>query len=105
FAAHFLDQLVIVPWVLGFLRRLHLHDVHFMHHHAVGADVAALGEHVVDFHFLQLGHYLVGVGGFDGIHRLQVVHGGRVVGGLIHGWLLFHLVEEALSKCPGIVVH
>src|SRR3569832_2013344 len=40
FAAHLLDELVIVPGVLRFGRRLHLHHVHVVHHQAVQADVA-----------------------------------------------------------------
>src|ERR1700722_890948 len=71
-AAHLLDDLVVVPRIFGFLRRLHLHDVHGMHHDAVRPDIAALGEHVVDLGPLELCHDLVGIGGSDSLDGLEI---------------------------------
>src|SRR6202044_3674321 len=45
---HHLDHLVVVPRILRLCRVLHLHDVHGVHHQAVGANVPVLGEHIVD---------------------------------------------------------
>src|SRR3974390_3113042 len=62
-ARHHLDHLVIVPGILRLLRRLDLHHVHVVDHDAVGTDVAAPGEHVVDLRPLEFRHHRVGVGG------------------------------------------
>src|SRR3954449_3605959 len=47
-ARHGGEQLVKVPLTLGLRRLLHLEQVHVMHHAAVDADLAVLGEEVVD---------------------------------------------------------
>src|SRR3981081_2675962 len=60
-AVHLLHHPVVVPRVLGVLRRLDLHHVHVVDHHAVRADVAAAGKHVVDLHSLQLRPDLLGI--------------------------------------------
>ena len=103
-AVHRLHHLVVVPRIFRFLRRLHLHDVHVVDHGAVGADVAALGEHVVDLGLLQLRHDLVGIGRAGRLDGLQVGQGGRVGAGLVHGRLLLHLGEEALGEGARLVV-
>src|SRR5690606_2595268 len=47
---------VVVPWILRVARRLDLHQIHIVHHPAVGADVCVLGEDIVDLGLLELGH-------------------------------------------------
>src|SRR5579863_1318235 len=42
------EQLVVVPAAFRFRRLLHLEQIHVVHHAAVLANVAVLGEHVVD---------------------------------------------------------
>src|SRR5215472_15017523 len=47
-AWHSGDQVVEVPLALGFLGLLDLEQIHVVHHAAVDADLAILGEEVVD---------------------------------------------------------
>ena len=47
-AGHGLDQSGSSPRYLELAGLLDLHDVHLMFHQAVGADLAVIGEHVVD---------------------------------------------------------
>src|SRR6266446_3207961 len=103
-AVHLLYHLVVVPRVLGFLRRLDLHHVHVVDHHAVRADIPALGEHVVDLHFFQFCHDFVGISSPGGLDSLEVVHRGRVVSGLVHGRLPTHFRKVAPAERAGLLV-
>ncbi len=97
------DHLVVIPWLLGFGRRLHLHQVHVVREAAVRAD-AALGVEVVDGRGLELLHHLVGLGAVGRLHSLQVAHGGRVVGRLdVRGHAL-GLGEELAAEGARLVV-
>src|ERR1044071_1261244 len=48
------EDLVVVPVLLALVRLLHFHQVHVVDHAAVRADLAAVREHVVDRHGVQL---------------------------------------------------
>ena len=49
-----------------------------MHEPAIRAHIA-LGVEIVDRRFLQVCHHGIGICRFHGLHRLEIVHGGRVI--------------------------
>ena len=51
------QHFVVVPRLLDIARRLHLHEVHVVHHAAILADNAVGGEHVIDRHGTHLGDH------------------------------------------------
>src|SRR6201996_3497672 len=77
-AGHGGEQLVEVPFALGFLGLLDLEQIHVVNHAAVDADLAVLGEDVVDRHGPHLRHHLLRVVGANGVDRLEIVHGRRI---------------------------
>src|SRR5215475_1881860 len=90
------QQLVIVPAALGLRRFLYLEQIHVVHHAAVLADAAVLGEHVVDrglLHDLDDGGR---IGGARGLHRLQVMRDGGIDAGLSRGRHALDALHEAL---------
>src|SRR3990167_3959524 len=51
------QHFVVVPGILRFFGLFDLHEVHVVHHAAVLADPAVLGEKVLNFHLFELGRY------------------------------------------------
>ncbi len=99
------EDLVEIPLALRLGGRFHLHQIHVVDHAAVVADVAVLGEEVVDrgrFHFGDHGLGLVGAGGIDG---LEIVRDRRVDAGLDHGGHMTGLLEETLGEGAARIVH
>src|SRR5271154_471069 len=74
FTLHGLDDLEIIPRLLGLFRSLDLREIHVADDAAVLAQFAAVNEGVLDRQFAHLGHHLrrvVGAGGLDGFEVVQ----------------------------------
>ena len=97
-------QLVIIPARLGFRRLLDLEQIHVVHHAAVLADLAVLGEHVVDRRLLHDLHDGGGVGGARGLHGFQIMADRRIDAGLRRGRQPLDALHEALRERAGVVV-
>src|SRR5690606_912137 len=76
-----LDDPVVVPGILRFLRRLDLHQVHVVRQLAVGSQRRVAGEGIVDLHGLERGNHIVHVVRTGLLDRPQVVQNRRVLAG------------------------
>src|SRR6476619_7623540 len=92
------QQLVVIPARLRFRRLLDLEEIHVMHHAAVLADLAVLGEHVVDRGFLHDLDDGGGVGRSRGLHGFQIVRHRGVDAGLRRRRHALDALLEALGK-------
>ena len=73
-------DLVVVPRPTRFDRRLHFHKIHVVHHSTIFAELAVLGEEIIDRHLAHFGHHrfcFVRASGLDGA---QIVARGGVDG-------------------------
>ena len=98
------EQLVVVPAAFGFRRLLDLEQIHVVHHAAVLADLAVLGEHVVDRRVLHDLHDGRRVGGAGGLHGLQIMRDRGIDAGLRRGRHPLDALHEALGERAGLVV-
>src|SRR4051794_16449321 len=67
------EHLVIIPWAFAFGRRLHLEELHVMHHAAVRQNVTAAREEIVDRHFVHFLYHGVAIRTAGRLHRFQIL--------------------------------
>jgi hypothetical protein len=97
-------DLVIVPRATRLARRLHLHKIHVVHHATIFAELAVLGEEIIDRYLAHFGHHrfcFVSASGLDGA---QIVARGGVDGGMGRSRHTLMDGEEAFRPSPTLVI-
>ncbi|KTT92426.1 hypothetical protein NS44R_14540, partial [Mammaliicoccus sciuri] len=101
-ARHRREVLVEVPLALGLFRLLDAHQIHVVHHAAVLAHDAVLGEEIIHRGLAHLCDHGLGIGRVGGGYRLEIVPQRRVDAGLIGGRHRPVALEELLGEDAGL---
>jgi hypothetical protein len=99
------ENLVVVPRAVRLFGLLDLEQEHAVHHTAVLAQHAVVGEGIPHRRFTHLGQHRLRASGACGLRGLEVVQRRAVGGRLIHGRHALHAIEETLVAAFQVLIN